>query len=103
MIAGRHHIQLFTMLNNYTTALDVRRACRSSAFREPTAGFCPGFTQANLIVLPGKHAASFRTLCERNPVSCPLVGETRGNGDPRLQAGLGEDYDIRFDAPGYNV
>jgi uncharacterized protein YcsI (UPF0317 family) len=91
------------MLNAYPTAIDVRRACRSGAFREPTAGQCPGYTQANLIVLPEKHAASFRTLCERNPVSCPLVGETRGNGDPRLRTPLGDDSDVRFDAPGYNV
>lgn len=91
------------MLNAYPTAIDVRRACRSGAFREPTAGQCPGYTQANLIVLPEKHAASFRTLCERNPVSCPLVGETRGNGDPRFRTPLGEDSDVRFDAPGYNV
>lgn len=59
--------------------------------------------QANLIVLPAKYAADFRALCARNPVPCPLLGETVAPGDPSLPARLAKDCDVRTDAPAYNV
>lgn len=85
------------------SGLDVRLACRSGTFTGPTAGLCPAYVQANLIVLPAKYADDFRGLCRRNPTSCPLLGENRAPGDVRLQQHLAEDSDIRRDAPGYNV
>jgi uncharacterized protein YcsI (UPF0317 family) len=88
---------------SFTDALSVRQAARSGTFTAPTAGLCPDQVQANLLVLPAKYASDFRGLCKRNPVSCPLLGENVAPGDPRLQAKLAGDSDIRRDAPGYNV
>ena len=88
---------------SFPDALSVRLAARSGTFAAPTAGLCPEQVQANLLVLPSKYASDFRGLCKRNPVSCPLLGENIAPGDPRLQAKLAEDSDIRRDAPGYNV
>ena len=88
---------------SFADALSVRQAARSGTFTAPTAGLCPDQVQANLLVLPAKYASDFRGLCKRNPVSCPLLGENVAPGDPRLQAKLAEDSDIRRDAPGYNV
>lgn len=55
------------------------------------------------MILPAKYADDFRGLCQRNPVPCPLLGETRGPGDPRIQKHLAEDGDVTTDAPGYNM
>ncbi|MFI6295689.1 putative hydro-lyase [Nonomuraea sp. NPDC050790] len=67
--------------------------------RVPTAGWCAGWTQANLIALPAAHAADFRRFAERNPKPCPVldVGEP-GATATRLFAG-----DLRTDLPGYRV
>jgi uncharacterized protein YcsI (UPF0317 family) len=72
-----------------------------------TSGCAPGYLQANLIILPSKHAEHFRALCARNPVSCPLLGITP-KGDPHtiLPAGCiktPDDFDIRTDFPAYRV
>ncbi|KAI1506608.1 hypothetical protein F5X99DRAFT_423241 [Biscogniauxia marginata] len=67
---------------------------------------------ANLLVLPSRYAADFRLLCARNPVPCPLIGESAKAGvyDSVMSNIMGlpgsnilEDVDIRRDAPRYNV
>ncbi|GAA6023152.1 hypothetical protein JCM10207_005744 [Rhodosporidiobolus poonsookiae] len=85
------------------TPQDVRLACRNGTWKEPsTAGVCAGHVQANLIIVPEKYAADFRNLCARNPVPCPLLGETKV-GDPTVPAHLAVNADIRTDAPLYNI
>lgn len=85
------------------TPHDVRLACRKGTWKEAsTAGICEGYVQANLIILPERYAADFRALCARNPVPCPLLGETKP-GNPTIPAHLAKDCDIRTDAPQYNV
>ncbi|HEY9316165.1 putative hydro-lyase [Williamsia sp.] len=67
----------------------------------PTAGWAPGWTQANLIALPRADAYDFLLFAQRNPKSCPVLDV--------LDAGavtgplLGADSDIRTDAPLYRV
>ncbi|KAK0496153.1 hypothetical protein EDD18DRAFT_1390963 [Armillaria luteobubalina] len=81
----------------------VRILCRNKAFTAPsTAGLCPGYSQANVIILPSKFAADFRLLGARNPVSCPLLGETKP-GDPQVPEALAADSDVRTDCPSYNI
>lgn len=85
------------------TPSQVRLACRSRSWKEPTtANFAPGFVQANVIFLPEKYAADFRALCAKNPVPCPLLGETKA-GDPTVPAHLALGSDIRTDCPLYRV
>ena len=78
----------------------VRAAIRSGSYVGQTAGLASGKLQANLVILPAEHAASFETYCLENPRPCPLVGKTDvGNPDWRT---LG-DIDIRSDVPSYNI
>lgn len=85
------------------TPHQVRQACRKDSWTFPsTAGICDGYVQANLVILPSKYAQDFRNLCARNPVPCPLLGETKV-GDPTIPARLARDCDIRTDAPLYRV
>ncbi|GAA5881810.1 hypothetical protein JCM16303_006462 [Sporobolomyces ruberrimus] len=71
--------------------------------QEPTtANFCPGSVQVNVICLGERYASDFRALCAKNPVPCPLLGETKP-GDPRVPSHLALDSDIRTDCPLYRV
>ncbi|KAI9924305.1 hypothetical protein ASPWEDRAFT_29874 [Aspergillus wentii DTO 134E9] len=85
-----HHARLLSRQNHITN----------------TAGLAPGYLQANLLILPSKHAQDFHNLCLRNPVSCPLLGITL-NGDPHSVRPKGciksADFDIRTDFPAYRV
>jgi uncharacterized protein YcsI (UPF0317 family) len=77
-----------------------RLLCRSGDWAGPTAGLCPGFVQANLVVLPGSHAESFRRFAAANPTPLPVLEELPpGRFEPACSPG----GDIRTDCPGYTV
>ncbi|GAA6060159.1 hypothetical protein JCM10212_005160 [Sporobolomyces blumeae] len=85
------------------TPNEVRLACRNRSWEAPTtAGVCDGYVQANVIILPTKYGDDFRALCKRNPVPCPLLGETKP-GDPTVPRNLARDSDIRTDCPLYRT
>jgi uncharacterized protein YcsI (UPF0317 family) len=68
--------------------------------RVPTASFAPGYSQANLVVLPRDEAADFALFARRNPRPCPLLDVTEpGSPVTRLAAGA----DLRTDLPAYRV
>ena len=84
-----------------TTGRAVRDACRSGRWTAPTAGLSPGFTQANLVILPQDLAADFLVFCQRNPKPCPLLDVTEpGVTAPKI---LAPDADLRTDLPRYRV
>ena len=56
--------------------VEARRLIRSGAFTAPTSGLCPGYAQANLIVLPRDQAYDFLLFAQRNPKPCPLLEVT---------------------------
>ncbi|WP_336210279.1 putative hydro-lyase [Nonomuraea sp. LPB2021202275-12-8] len=65
----------------------------------PTAGWCRGWTQANMVAVPKGLAYELLLFAHRNPQACPLldVGEA-GATRTRLFPG-----DLRTDLPGYRV
>ncbi len=80
---------------------EFRWAVRQGLWRKPTAGCCAGFTQLNLVVLPGRYAEDFQAFCEKNPKPCPLL-ERVDQG--RVEAvKLAPGSDLRTDCPGYKV
>ena len=80
---------------------DVRLAARCGAWKGSTAGHCPGYQQANLVVLPNEVAAEFAAFCTRNPTPCPLL-EITPPGDP-VPARSAPEADLRIDLAGYRV
>lgn len=83
------------------TGRDVRMACRAGSWTKPTAGLAPGFTQANLVILPSDLAQDFLIFCQRNPKPCPLLAVTEpGDACPRA---LAADADLRTDLPRYRI
>ena len=69
-----------------------RERVRRGEWRKTTNGICPGYVQANLVILPKEFALDFTLFCLRNPQPCPIL-EVLDPGDPRV-------HDI---APGANI
>ena len=58
------------------TPAEARHLIREGSFAAPTSGLCPGYAQANLIVLPKEQAYDFLLFAQRNPKPCPLLEVT---------------------------
>ncbi|MEW2359004.1 putative hydro-lyase [Spirillospora sp. NPDC029432] len=75
------------------------RSLFRAGLRVPTAGWCAGSTQANLIAVPREHAYDFLLFSQRNPKPCPVLDVTEpGQTSAALFGG-----DLRTDLPGYVV
>ena len=83
------------------TPVQARHLIREGAYHAPTSGLCPGFAQANLIVLPKEQAYDFLLFAQRNPKPCPLLEVTDvGQRTTKLCA---TDCDIATDFPRYRI
>ena len=79
----------------------LRHAIRSGDHTANTSGFCQGFVQCNLVILPAEFAKDFLAFCEANPKPCPLIAMSEP-GNPSIPQ-LGQNLDIRTDIPRYKV
>jgi uncharacterized protein YcsI (UPF0317 family) len=80
---------------------ELRAAVRAGEWTEPTAGLCPGFTQANVVALPEADAFDFLRFCVANPKPCPVLDVTDpGSPEPARTA---PGADLRTDVPRYRV
>lgn len=86
-----------------TPGLAVRTACRSGALQGHTKSLAPGVAQANLVLLPARHAAAFRAYCAANPQACPLLETSPAPGDATLPRTCPSGVDVARDAPRYIV
>lgn len=81
--------------------VQFRQLIRTGEHSGNTSGFCPGFVQCNLVILPAADAADFLKFCEANPKPCPLIAMSE-SGQTNI-AKLGADLDIRTDIPSYKL
>ena len=79
----------------------LRSRIRAGQHTGNTSGFCAGFVQCNIVILPEDWANDFLRFCQLNPKPCPLVAASEAPGDPTLPP-LG-DIDIRTDVPSYRL
>ncbi len=78
---------------------EARARFRAGEVR-PTLGLCPGYAQANLLILPREHAFDLLLFAQRNPKPMPLLGVLdAGEVSSELLVG----GDIRTDVPRYVV
>lgn len=83
------------------TPAEARHRIRSGEFTAPTSGLCPGYAQANLIILPKEDAYDFLLFAQRNPKPCPLLEVTEiGARETSICAA---DCDIATDFPRYRI
>jgi uncharacterized protein YcsI (UPF0317 family) len=67
--------------------------------RVPTAGWCRGWTQANLIAVPKALRYELLLFAHRNPRSCPVLDV----GEPGAWSTALFSGDLRTDLPGYRL
>jgi uncharacterized protein YcsI (UPF0317 family) len=81
------------------TPADARQRYRAG-LAVPTSGWAPGYTQANLVVLPRDWAFDMLLFAQRNAQPVPLLDVT----DPgSARTALAPDADLRTDLPRYRV
>ena len=86
---------------NFDSPAGLRAACRDGSFDGPTSGKCPGFVQANMMILPSADADDFARFCQLNPTPCPVLEVlTAGEAEP---ARIAPGADVRTDLPRYRV
>jgi len=78
-----------------------RERIRQGIWQRSTAGICPGYVQANLVILPKEFALDFTIFCLRNPQPCPIL-EILEPGDPMVHE-IAIDTDVRTDLPQYCI
>lgn len=80
---------------------ELRAAIARGQWRKPTAGLAKGFNQANVVILPSRHAFDFLLFCTRNDRPCPIIDVCeRGIVAPPV---AGPDADIRIHVPRYRI
>ena len=79
---------------------EFRKLVRTGEYSDQTMGICPGFVQANLVILPQKYAVDFAAFCVRNPKPCPLLDISPAG---KYDTYLAEDADLRTDLPKYHI
>src|SRR5215472_17377125 len=84
-----------------TSAAELRAVARRGEWRGTTAGHCPAYQQANVVILPEEAAIEFAAFFTRNPTPCPII-EITPPGDPE-PARAAPGADLRTDVPGYRV
>ena len=85
----------------YDNPKEVRALIRRGQLLRPTCGLAPGYTQANLVILPKEFAFDFLLFCQRNPKPCPALEVLEpGKYQPVLTA---PTADIRVDIPLYRI
>ena len=80
---------------------EIRKKIRLELYNNHTSGLAANKLQANIVILPNEYATDFINFCKLNPKACPLVGQTKLD-NPYFET-LGDNIDIRFDVPLYNI
>jgi uncharacterized protein YcsI (UPF0317 family) len=81
---------------------ELRAMIRSGQHTEHTSGWCNGYVQCNVVILPKSWADEFLQFCQLNPKPCPIIAMSKGPGDTGI-AEIGPDFDIRSDVPMYRI
>lgn len=89
------------MIANEITPAELRQRIRSGEHTGNTSGFCAGFVQCNMVILPKDWAHDFLQFAQKNPKPCPVLGMSdAGSWEiPELAA----DLDVRSDLPSYKI
>jgi uncharacterized protein YcsI (UPF0317 family) len=79
----------------------LRSLIKDDKLVRPTSGFCPGYAQANMVILPKELAFDFLVFAQRNPKPCPIL-EVMEAGQ-YISSICAKGDDIRSTIPKYRV
>ncbi len=85
----------------FASVQEIRQAIARGEWRKPTSGLAPGFTQANVVILPEKYAFDFLLFCNRNEQPCPAIDVSEAGVIAPPSAG--PNADIRIHIPRYRI
>ena len=88
---------------SYQEPAKLRQAIRSGQYTAPTSGQCPGYIQANMVILPKPIADKFSHFCQLNPRACPLLEALPVGSYRPTKLVRGNDTDVRTDLPKYRI
>ena len=80
---------------------EARLFFRKSETAIPTAGLCPEYIQANLVILSDEDSPEFLEFAHMNPKPCPLL-EVLCDGTP-ISKEMAPQSDVTTDIPKYSV
>jgi len=83
------------------TPAQFRALAAQGLHTSPTAGICPGYAQANLIILPTDAAKDFQHFAALNPFSCPVLEQTKPG--QHISSILAPGDDILTTIPRYRI
>ena len=83
------------------TVQEIRASIARGEWRKPTSGVAPGYTQANVVILPKQHAFDFLLFCARNDKPCPVIDVCEAGITAPPNAGASAD--IRTQIPRYRI
>ncbi len=86
---------------NTPLARQFRASVACGEWQKPTSGQAPGFTQANVVILPEKYAFDFLLFCQRNEQPCPVIDVCESGVTALPFAAPGAD--IRNEVPRYRI
>ena len=79
----------------------ARQLMREGVLTGQTSGMCPGYAQANLVILPRADAFDFLLFTQRNPRACPIL-EVGDVGSKEITM-IADHADVTTDLPKYRV
>lgn len=79
---------------------ELRKKIAKGEFNQATAGFCKGYVQANMIVLPKEFASSFEEFAKRNQKAIPVLEIIK---DSHYSKTLANGANLLDELPAYNI
>lgn len=84
------------------TPAELRQRIRICQHTGHTSGYCAGYVQCNVAILPKTWADEFLQFCQLNPKPCPIVAMSSSPGATAMPS-IAPDFDIRKDVPRYRI
>ncbi len=79
---------------------ELRNLIAKGEFIKPTAGYCKGYVQANMIVIPKKYANSFEKFAAKNAKAIPVLEIIENSF---YSKNLAPDANLLNELPAYNI
>lgn len=83
--------------------MEAREFCKLIAkgeFAKPTAGYCPGYVQTNLVILPVEYADDFEEFANKNSKAIPLLEAIRNS---HYSNTLAKGANLLNELPSYDI